>query len=447
MPFVDDLPSELAASGLTAGRGTLAPQVVIVGGGFGGLYAAKEFGAKPIRVKLLDRRNYHLFQPLLYQVAMAGLHPADIAYPIRTIVRNQRNVQVLLGEVSAIDKAAKQVILADGGLMRYDYLILATGSRTFYFEQDAWEEKAPGLKDVEDALEIRRRVLLAFELAEREASDAEKRTHLLTFVVIGGGPTGVELAGSIAELSRHAIRRDFRSIDPGQSRIYLLEGGPRILPSFAEELSASALADLERLGVQVKTNTKVFEVREDGVMLEGESISAGTVLWAAGVRPSPLGATLDVDLDRTGRVKVSPDLSVPGFPEIFVVGDLSYFEQDGHPLPGVAPVAIQGGRAAARAIIDTIAGRPRKPFRYVDKGNMATIGRAAAIAELPGNIRLHGLIAWIAWLFVHILYLIGFRSKLFVLLQWTWAYFMFDLGARLITGKPSRRTTPADRGN
>jgi NADH dehydrogenase len=409
-----------------------APHVVILGGGFGGLNAAKALGNAPVRVTLVDRRNYHLFQPLLYQVAIGGLHPADIAYPIRAIVRKQRNSQVLLANVDGVDLAAKRVMTTEGDL-QYDYLVVATGAETSYFGHSDWEERAPGLKSVEDALEVRRRVLSAFEKAECQADPAE-RARLLTFVVIGGGPTGVEMAGSIAELARRTLRRDFRSIDPAEARIVLIEGGPRILPTFAEDLAQSAVGSLQNLGVAIRTDTRVTDIEPGRVRLDGETLECATILWAAGVRACPLGKSLGVETDRGGRVVVAPDLTIPGHSEAFVVGDLANLAgPDGKPLPGVAPVAIQQGRHVARNIVAAVEGRSLQPFRYVDKGTMATIGRAAAIVQFPWGGKLSGLLAWFAWLVVHIMYLIGFRSRLFVLLQWTSAYLLFDLAARLIT--------------
>ncbi len=412
------------------------PHVIIVGGGFAGLNAAKALDGKPVRVTLIDRRNYHLFQPLLYQVAIGGLHPADIAYPIRAIVRKQRNTRVIMAEVRAVDLDHRRV-MTDEGDLAYDYLIVASGSETSYFGHGEWEMDAPGLKSVEDALEIRRRVLSAFEKAECNPDPAE-RARLLNFVIIGGGPTGVEMAGAIAELARHTLARDFRSIDPTHARILLLEGGPRILPTFDESLAQAAVKDLQRLGVGIRTGTRVTGIAREQVVLDGsEVISAATIVWAAGVRACTLGQALGasgVPIDRTGRVLVEPDLSLPGRPEVFVVGDLAcYLHQGNHPLPGVAPVAIQQGKMAAANLLATLRGRSRRRFEYRDKGTMATVGRAAAIVQLPSGAKFDGFLAWLAWLFVHIMYLIGFRSRLFVLLQWGSAYVLFDLAARLIT--------------
>jgi len=407
------------------------PHVVIVGGGFGGLYAARALAGRPVRVTLLDRRNHHLFQPLLYQVATAALNPSDIATPLRSILRRAANVTVLLAEVEAVDLAARRLIL-DGDSMDYDALVLAAGAGHSYFGHDDWEPFAPSLKTLEDALEIRRRVLLAYEEAEREQDRAEQRA-LLTSVVIGGGPTGVELAGALAEISRETIARDFRLIDPTKARIVLLEGGPRVLAAFPDPLPARAAAALTRIGVEVRTGATVTRVTPDAVWIGGEQIRARTVLWAAGVAAAPLTRSLGVPLDRAGRVPVERDLSIPGHPEAFAIGDLCAFTgDDGHPLPGLAPVALQQGRAAARNVLHRLAGEPTEPFRYRDRGSMATIGRAAAVAVV-GRFRLSGLVAWLAWLFVHIAFLIGFRNRFLVLFQWAWAYISWQRGARLIT--------------
>ena len=407
------------------------PHVVIVGGGFGGLYAARALAGRPVRVTLLDRRNHHLFQPLLYQVATAALNPSDIATPLRSILRRAANVTVLLAEVESVDLAARRLVL-DGDPMEYDALVLAAGAGHSYFGHDDWEPLAPSLKTLEDALEIRRRVLVAYEEAEREQDRAEQRA-LLTSVVIGGGPTGVELAGALAEISRETIARDFRLIDPTKARIVLLEGGPRVLAAFPDPLPARAAAALTRIGVEVRTGATVTRVTPDAVWIGGEQIRARTVLWAAGVAAAPLTRTLGVPLDRAGRVLVERDLSIPGHPEAFAIGDLCALTgDDGHPLPGLAPVALQQGRAAARNVLHRLAGEPTEPFRYHDRGSMATIGRAAAVAVV-GRFRLSGLIAWLAWLFVHIAFLIGFRNRFLVLFQWAWAYITWQRGARLIT--------------
>jgi NADH dehydrogenase len=408
------------------------PHVVIIGSGFGGLAAARALARAPVRVTVVDRRNYHLFQPLLYQVATAGLSPGDIAYPIRSILRHQPNANVLLAEVVGVDVARREVALADGRLS-YDFLIVAAGAGHAYFGHDDWETNAPGLKTLEDAIEIRGRILLAFERAERE-TDAAARRDLLTFAIVGGGPTGVELAGAIAEISRHVIVSDFRAIDPRESRIVLIEAGPRLLPAFLPASSAKAAETLRRLGVEVRLGAPVTAVDASGVTIAAERLMARTVLWAAGVGASPLARSFGVPLDRAGRVEVEADLSIPGHPEVFVIGDLAiYTHQTGRPLPGLSPVAMQEGRAAARGIVATLAGRPRTPFHYVDKGTMAVIGRSEAVAEIAG-LRFSGLLAWLLWCFVHIFYLIGFRNRIVVMLEWAWAYFTYQRGARLITG-------------
>ena len=407
-------------------------RVVIVGGGFGGLYAARALRRAPVKVTVVDRRNHHVFQPLLYQVAMAALSPGDIASPIRWILRQQRNAEVILAQATGVDLAANRLLLKDG-VVDYDFLIVATGAAHAYFGHDEWRRVAPGLKTLEDALEIRRRVLLAFERAERE-TDPDRRAALLTFVVIGGGPTGVEMAGALAEISRHSLARDFRHFDPGSARILLLEGGPTILSAFPETLRQAAMHDLRRLGVTVYTDSIVTDVAAGSVAIGSESIRAETVLWAAGVSASPLGAALGVPVDRAGRVKVLPDLTIPGAPNVFVIGDLATLAgPDGRPLPGVAQVAIQMGKHAVRNILRALEHQPLRPFHYQDLGNMATIGRASAIADF-GRLRLSGLLAWLAWLFVHILNLIGFRNRLVVFVQWAWAYFSYQRSIRLITG-------------
>jgi NADH dehydrogenase len=410
-------------------------RVVIIGGGFGGLYAARALASAPVEVSLLDRRNHHVFQPLLYQVAGAALSPGDIASPIRWIVRRQRNIEVLLADVVSIDPAAHAVVTRERGRIAYDFLIVAAGATHAYFGHDDWRSAAPGLKTLEDALEIRRRVLLAFERAELD-DDEPRRRALLTFVVIGGGPTGVELAGALAEISRLSLARDFRHFDPGSARIVLVEAGPAVLPTFPDSLRAAARRDLERLGVEVRTGTPVTDVRPGRVAAGAETIDAETILWAAGVAASPLGATLGVPTDRAGRVIVRPDLTIPGHPDVFVIGDLAAFPlAGGGLLPGVAQVAIQMGRHAARNIARAIGGEAYLEFKYRDLGNMATIGRAAAVADF-GWLRLKGWFGWLAWLFVHILNLIGFRNRLVVLVQWAWAYFSYQRAIRLITGAP-----------
>jgi NADH dehydrogenase len=408
------------------------PRVVILGGGFGGLNAARALRRAPAEILLLDRQNHHLFQPLLYQVATAALNPSDIATPIRRILRHQENVEVQLAEALAIDPAARKVVLADGEVS-YDFLIVATGATHSYFGHDEWAEHAPGLKSIEDALEIRRRVLFAFEAAERETDPARRRAWL-TFVVVGGGPTGVELAGALSEIARHALALDFRRIDPAQAHVILMEGAPRVLPVYVEELSEKARQQLIGLGVDVRTGQQVSVVNEEGVKVGAARIEARTVLWAAGVAASPLARSLGVPLDRAGRVRVEPDLTVPGHREISVIGDLTSLEQDGRPIPGVAPAAIQEGLHAARNIVRSLQGKPPQRFRYKDKGSLATIGRAAGIADLHW-VRLSGLLAWLAWLFIHILFLIGFRNRFVVLFEWAWSYVTYDRGARLITGR------------
>jgi NADH dehydrogenase len=419
------------------------PHVVIVGGGFGGLYAAKRLRRAPVRLTVVDRRNHHLFQPLLYQVAMAGLSPGDIAYPIRSIVRRQENTRVLLGEVTAVDLAARTVRIEDAGALRYDHLILAAGVGNSYFGHEDWERDAPALKSLEDALEIRRRMLLAFERAEHE-TDPAARSALMTFVVVGGGPTGVELAGALADIARTVLIADFRIIDSRAARIVLVEAGPRVLPPFPEDLARKAEAALTRLGVSVRCAQAVTQVDAFGVTLGAERIEARTVLWAAGVAASPLSRTLSVELDRAGRVRVDPDLSIPGHPEAFVIGDLASLRDDktGKAVPGVAPAAMQEGRHAADMVLRRIAGKPTLPFHYVDKGNLATIGKAAAVADF-GFIRLSGFIAWLLWIVVHIAFLIGFRNRAIVLFEWAWAYFTSQRGARLITGDVGHLPSPA----
>lgn len=408
------------------------PHVVIVGGGFGGLTAAKAMRRMPVRVTLVDRTNHHLFQPLLYQVAMAGLSPADIAAPIRSILSRQRNVTVLLGEAMGVDFERRTLSLRDGELP-FDYLLLATGGRTSYFGHDDWAKFAPGLKSLDDAIEIRRRVLLAFEAAERQ-TDSNRRSELLRFVVVGGGPTGVELAGAIAELARHVLARDFRSINPRSAEILLLEAGPRILTSFPPDLAASAERQLAALGVTTRANAQVTRIDERGVWLGDELVASRTVIWGAGVRATSFTERLGVPLDRAGRVLVEPDLSLPSHANVFASGDMVNFShQDGKPLPGVSPVAMQMGRHVARNIDRDLNRQPREPFRYVDKGSMATIGRKAAVA-LVGRWKLSGFPAWVTWLLVHIYFLIGFRNRLAVLFNWAWSYFTYQRGARLITG-------------
>lgn len=412
----------------------LRKRVVVVGGGFGGIAAVKALAAAPVHVTLVDRSNHYLFQPLLYQVAMAGLAPNEIAAPIRSVLRHIDNTRVLLAEVTQVDLAARRVLTRESGELEYDYLVLAPGAVNSYFGHTEWAHVAPGLKDLDDAVEIRRRVLLAFEAAERESDPAEQRRHL-TFVVIGGGPTGVELAGAIAELATFVLARDFRAIRPDATRVVLVEGGPRVLAAFDPELSERATQSLHEMGVEVLPNSRVTAIDEQGVAIGETRIQASTVLWAAGVRASPLCERLGLPVDRSGRVAVAADCSVPGHPEVFVIGDAAKFtpEGDESPLPGVSPVAMQQGRFVARAIASAIDKRSRGTFRYVDKGSMATIGRRRAVAAV-GTLKLSGFMAWLAWLTVHIFYLIDFRSKVVVLFDWAWSYFTYQRGSRLITG-------------
>ncbi|MCA9708228.1 MAG: NAD(P)/FAD-dependent oxidoreductase, partial [Myxococcales bacterium] len=424
------------------------PHVVIVGGGFAGLNAARRLlrsGPRSLRITLVDRRNHHLFQPLLYQVAMAGLSPADISAPIRSILGGDPRISVRMAEVQRVALDDKR-LETSAGPMAYDFLLLACGATHAYFGHDEWEPHAPGLKTIEQATEMRRRVLRAYEQAEIE-EDLEMRRRLLTFVVVGGGPTGVELAGALGELSRHTLGRDFRRIDPGSTRVLLIEGGPRILPAFDPELSRQATRSLEKLGVTVWTNTRVTDIGEDYVRAGDETVNAHTVLWAAGVRASPVSQTLGVPVDGAGRVVVEPDLSVPGHPEVFVAGDQAHFDQpDGTTVPGLCPAAIQMGRHAAVNILHDLAGEQREPFDYFDKGIMATIGRATAVVQ-SGRFQISGFIAWLAWCFVHILYLIGFRNRILVFIQWIWSYVRYRRGARLITEHEWRlNAAEPDRG-
>jgi NADH dehydrogenase len=405
--------------------------VVIVGGGFGGLYAARALRKAPVRITLIDHHNHHLFQPLLYQVATAALDPSDIAIPIRRIFRHQSNCTVILAKATGIDAAAGRVTLTDGAV-EYDYMILATGATHSYFGHNEWAVHAPGLKTVDDAFDMRRRILFAYEAAERE-NDPGRRQEWLSFAVVGAGPTGVELAGALAEISRHVMALDFRHIDARTARVVLIEAGPRILPSFSPDLSDKAAHKLKQLGVEVLVGKPVDKIDESGVSIDGKPLAARTVLWAAGVAASPLARTLNVPLDRAGRVIVQPDLTVPGAPRIFAIGDIACFTQDGRQLPGVAPVAIQQGRCAATNIVRAIHRQQYASFRYKDRGTLATIGREAAIAE-RGRVKVAGFWAWMLWLFVHILWLIGFRNRLLVIAEWAWAYLRYDRGARLITG-------------
>ena len=408
------------------------PQVVIIGAGFGGLNAALKLARYPVRITLLDRRNHHNFQPLLYQVATGGLSPGEIAIPIRWIMRGRRNIEVLLGEVEDFDLARHVVKLADREIA-YDYLIVAAGASHAYFGHDEWEPLAPGLKTIEDALEIRRRVLLAFELAERQAASTGEQVQL-NFVIVGGGPTGVELAGTLSEIAHHAMTGEFNFIDPARTRIVLLEGGPRVLPAYPEDLSRSAEEQLRHLGVEVHTSTMVTGVEAAAVYMGATRLPAAVILWAAGVAASPLGKKLGVPIDRAGRVLVKGDLSIPGHPEVFVIGDLAALkDENGQFVPGVAPAAIQEGKATARNIARDLQGKSRQSFHYVNKGSLATIGRAAAIAQF-GRIHISGFVAWLSWLFVHVFFLIGFRNRVLVLIQWAWSYFTYERGAQLITG-------------
>ncbi len=407
------------------------PHVVILGGGFGGLTATKVLRRHSVRVTLLDRHNYHLFQPLLYQVATATLSPGDIASPLRWIFRHAANVRVLLGEAESIDTSSRRILLVDGDVLGYDYLIVATGASHAYFGHEEWAPVAPGLKTLEDALDIRRRVLLAFERAEREV-DAARQQELLTFILVGGGPTGVELAGTLAEIARRTLRDQFRTIDPSRARIVLLEAGPTILASFPPPLRDAARSSLRALGIEVRERTAVTGVDPHGVTAGTERIVAGTVLWAAGVAASRLVTTIGAPHDRAGRVLVEPDLSIPGHPEVFVVGDAAYFEQDGKALPGVAQTAMQGGVHAARMILCRERGEPTTRFVYHDKGSMAIVGRGSAVADL-GWVSFAGPLAWLSWLFLHIIMLIGFRNRAVVLLQWAVSYFTFQRSVRLIT--------------
>ena len=409
------------------------PHVVIVGGGFAGLWAARALRGSPVRITLLDRGNHHLFQPLLYQVATAGLSAPNIAAPLRHILRRQKNVTVLLGEVARLEPDAHRLELADGRMLDYDKLVLATGATHAYFGHDDWAAHAPGLKTLDDALEIRRRILLAFERAEAE-DDPAARAAWLTFAIVGGGPTGVELAGTLAEIARHTLHGEFRRVDPRQARVLLLEAGPRVLSTFPEALSEKARRQLARLGVEVRTGVPVAAIDDAGVQLGEERIAARTVLWAAGVAASPLARDLGVPLDRAGRVPVQSDLSVPGHPDVFVAGDLAAVQCDGKPVPGVAPAAKQMGRYLGQSIRTRLRGGTPPPFRYRDFGNLATIGRMAAVVDVHG-LRLSGLLAWWFWLAAHVFFLIGFRNRLVVLIDWAQAYWSYQRSARIILGR------------
>ena len=418
-------------------------RVVVVGAGFAGLQAARKLAKLPMKVTVIDRKNHHTFQPLLYQVATAGISPGEIAAPIRWILRGRKNVEVLLGEVIGFDLENRFVKLADLQVP-YDYLIVAAGARHSYFGHDEWAPLAPGLKTVEDALEMRRRILLAFELAER-ATIAGEPVPPLNFVIVGAGPTGVELGGTLAEIARQVLRDEFASIDPRSTRIILLEGGPRILPAYAPDLSASAVRQLEKLGVEVRSSALVTKIEPGAVYVGYERIPAAVVLWAAGVQASSLGRKLGASVDRAGRVPVETDLTLPCHPEVFVIGDLATLhDQKGNPLPGVAPVALQEGRAVAKTIACDLKGKPRQDFHYLDKGSLATIGRAAAVAQIR-KLHISGYFAWLAWLFVHIFFLIGFRNRIIVLIQWAWSYVTYERGARLITGKTELPGWNADK--
>jgi NADH dehydrogenase len=419
------------------------PHVVIIGAGFGGLYAARSLANADVRVTIVDSRNHHTFQPLLYQVATAALSPAEIAYPIRHIFKDDENISVLLAKAIGFDLPHRKVLLEHDELF-YDYLIVAAGATHAYFGHPEWAAFAPGLKTVEDATEIRRRMLLAFEIAERRAR-LNHEPGPITFIVVGGGPTGVELAGAIAETAQRVLASDFRFIDPRSTKVLLVEAGPRILPAFSADLSFSAVRQLKKLGVEVMTGKAVTGIDEAHVYFHDESLPSSVVLWAAGVSASPLGKSLGAPTDRAGRVQVQPDLTLPGHPEVFVVGDLaSVFQENGKPVPGVAPSAIQMGQFAAATIAGDLHGKPREPFHYHDKGSLATIGRSAAIADVKG-FKMSGMIAWLTWLFVHVFFLIGFRSRVQVLWEWFWAYVTFQRGARLITGE-SRSIVPVDAG-
>ena len=416
------------------------PRIVIIGGGFGGLKAAESLARLPVQITLLDRKNHHTFQPLLYQVATAGISPAEIAAPIRDILARHANIEVLLGEALGFD-LERRMVKIHGFDLHYDYLIVAAGAMHAYFGHDEWEPLAPGLKTVEDALEIRRRILLAYELAEREAALTGMHRPL-NFIVVGAGPTGVELAGTLAEIARKSLADNFRNIDPAKTRVLLVEAGPSILTAYPDDLQRSALEQLQHLGVEVRTNSSVTEVRLGEVHIGDDMLPAEVVLWAAGVAASPLGRELGVPVDRAGRVFVEPDLSIPGHREVFVIGDLaSMKDAAGKPLPGVAPVAMQQGKFVGQQIAGDLAGHPREKFHYFDKGSLATIGRAAAIAQF-GKIHISGFVAWLAWLFIHILFLIGFRNRVIVMFQWAWSYLTYERAARLITGE-SRVTSVA----
>jgi NADH:ubiquinone reductase (H+-translocating) len=413
------------------------PRIVIVGGGFGGLSLAQALAKAPVQVTLVDRRNHHLFQPLLYQVATAALNPSDIAIPIRRILRGQANVEVLLAGAKSVDFAGRRLIL-DEGSVPYDYLVIATGARHSYFGREDWKPFAPGLKTIGEAVDIRRRVLSAYEQAEREP-DAKKRDAWLTFVVVGAGPTGVELSGALCEVAQHALARDFRHINPAQAKVILLEGTDRVLPPYVPELSEKAHLQLVKLGVDVQTNQRVTNIDAEGVEVGGERrIPTRTVLWAAGVMGSSFGRSLGVPLDRAGRLLVEQDLTIPGHPNVFAIGDGACVLQDGKPVPGVAPAAVQEAKHTAANLLRAIKNEAHLPFRYKDKGSLATVGRTAAVADF-GKLKLSGPLAWLAWLALHLMFLVGFRNRVIVLFQWLWSFISYDRGARLITG-PLKRT-------
>jgi NADH:ubiquinone reductase (H+-translocating) len=408
---------------------TSKPRVVIIGGGFGGLYAARILTGQPVEVILIDRTNHHLFQPLLYQVATAMLSPADIAQPIRAILKEAQNVRVVMGTAEVIDTGAK-VVRTKSNEYPYDYLIVATGARHSYFGNDQWEAHAPGLKTLSDALELRRRILNAFEIAET-TTDPEMQRAALTFVIIGAGPTGVEMAGSISELAKRTLERDFRTIQGKQARVVLLDAAPKVLPMFDDELATSAIRQLEQLGIEVRVATKVLGVTPEGVQLENELIRARTVIWAAGNTASPLAKQLGCEVDRQGRAVVQKDLSVAGHPEVFVIGDVANFShQGGKPLPGIAPFAMQSGKVAARNVLALVAGQPTETFQYTDKGSMATIGRNKAVADLK-VVKLSGFLAWLSWLFIHLLFIVELRNRIVIFFHWAWGYLTYTHGARL----------------
>ncbi len=417
------------------------PHLLVIGGGFAGLWTTRALAKAPLRITLLDRSNHHLFQPLLYQVATAGLSAPDIAAPLRHILRRQRNVEVRLGDAASIDPAGRQATLADGTVLDFDYLLLASGATHAYFGNDEWAAHAPGLKSLDDALHLRRQLLLAFERAEA-CDDPAERAAWLSFAIVGGGPTGVELAGTLAEIARHTLKDEFRRIDPSSARVRLVEAGPRVLASFPEELSARARRQLEKLGVEVSTGVPVTAIDAGGYRLGEEYVRARTVVWAAGVAASPLARSLGVPLDRAGRVPVEADLGVPGHPHVFVAGDLAAVKRgDGSPVPGVAPAAKQMGRHVAASIRARLRGESARPFRYRDFGNLATIGRMAAVVDLHG-FKLSGLLAWWFWLAAHVFFLIGFRNRLVVLLNWAWAYWSYQRAARIILGRPDQTGPP-----